>query len=232
MNPKGKSPGRGDSEEPRRRIGAGTARSAAARLRAVRIALAHELIRVGRILDRRGMIVATEGSLSARVSSDRVLITRRGRRKGEMTPRDFVELGVLEPADSAARLAASTDHRVHLVGYAVRREVEAIVQAHPAALTAFALRGCAPDLSKIDEAVTLLGTIGFVRYRPAGSEDLAEAVAAALDPPGPVPRPHVLVLQNQGALTVGTNVDEALARLEVAEHLAAAVLMSERGGTR
>jgi L-fuculose-phosphate aldolase len=226
MSPKG-SAGRDDPDRRRRGIGSSAARSAAARIRAVRIALAHDLVRAGRILDRRGMIAASEGNLSARIASDRVLITRRGRRKGDLTPRDFVELALMEPRESPIRNAASSEHRVHLVAYAVRREVEAIVHAHPVALTAYALRGHAPDFSRIDEARALLGQVGFVRYHASGSDDLAEAIGLALDSPG-VPPPSVLVLQNHGALAVGANVEEAVSRLEIAEHLAAAMLLAER----
>jgi L-fuculose-phosphate aldolase len=232
MSPKG-GPGGGagkpeDPKGPRRGIGAAGARSAASRLRAVRIALAHDLVRAGRILDRRGMIAADQGDLSARIGVDRVLITRRGRRKGDLTPRDFVEIGVLEPRDSAVRTAASPEHRVHLAAYAVRGDVEAIVHAHTVALTAFALRGHAPDFSRIDEARAALDHVGFVRYHPSGSDELAEAVALALDTTG-TPPPAVLVLQNHGAIAVGANVEEAVCRLEIAEHLAAAMLLSERG---
>ena len=195
----------------------------------MRIALAHDLVRAGKILDRRGMIAAAEGTLSARIAGDRVLITRKGRRKGDLTPRDFVEVGVHEPADSVLRAAASTEHRVHLAAYAVRRDIEAIVQAHPAALTAFALRGQAPDLSRIDEAREVLGHVGYVRYHASGSEEQGEAVAFALDPTGGPP-PGVLVLQNHGALSVGASVEEAVLRLEVAEHLSAAILLAERTG--
>jgi L-fuculose-phosphate aldolase len=226
-----KNPRQGDDGRPERRrgIGSSRARAEAARLRAVRIALAHDLIRAGRILDRRGMIVASEGNLSARVAADRLLVTRAGRRKGDLTPRDFVELNVLEPSDSPARLAASSEHRVHLVTYATRRDVDAIVHAHPVALTAYALRGHAPDFSRIDEARAFLGPVGFVPHYPAGSERLAEAVAAALETPIAAVRPTVVVMQNHGALAVGANVDEALSRLEIAEHLAATLLLAERG---
>jgi L-fuculose-phosphate aldolase len=229
-SPRDPSRGDGGGGERRRGIGSGKARAAAARLRAVRIALAHDLIRAGRILDRRGMIVASEGNLSARIAADRLLITRAGRRKGELTTRDFVELQVLEPSDSPTRLAASSEHRVHLVAYATRRDLDAIVHAHPVALTAYALRGHAPDFSRIDEARAFLGPIGFAPYHPAGSERLAEAVARALETPIDAVRPTVIVLQNHGALAVGANVDEALSRLEIAEHLAATLLLSERGG--
>src|SRR5688572_19223213 len=226
MSPKGGSGRREEPEGPRRGIGSGGARSAASKLRAVRIALAHELVRAGKILERRGMIMATEGNLSARIGGDRVLITRRGRRKGDLTPRDFVELSVVEPRESAVRSAASRDHRVHLAAYALRRDVEAIVHAHPVSLTAYALRGHAPDLSRIDEARAAFGHVGFVRYHPAGSDDLAEAIGLALDPTG-VPPPGVLVLQNHGALAVGANMEEAICRLEIAEHLAASLLLAE-----
>ena len=228
MNPKGREPGGPEGPDGRRRgIGARGERTQAARLRAVRIALAHDLVRAGRILDRRGMIAASEGNLSARIAGDRILITRRGRRKGDLTPRDFVELAILEPRESPLRNAASTEHRVHLAAYAVRRDVEAIVHAHPVALTAYALRGHAPDFSPIDEARAFLGSVGFVRYHPSGSQDLAEAIGLALDPPGIAP-PNVLVLQNHGAISVGANVEEAVSRLEIAEHLAAAMLLAER----
>lgn len=225
MTPKG--PGREEPNERRRGIGSSAARSAASRLRAVRIALAHDLVRAGRILERRGMIAASEGNLSARIAGDRILITRRGRRKGDLTPRDFVEMALVEPSESAVRTAASSEHRAHLIAYAVRRDVEAIVHAHPIALTAYALRGHAPDFSRIDEARALLGHVAFVRYHPSGSEDLAEAIGLALDPPG-LPPPAVLVLQNHGAVAVGGNVEEAVSRLEIAEHLAAAMLLAER----
>jgi L-fuculose-phosphate aldolase len=235
MSPKGGGPGGTggsrpeDPKGPRRGIGAGGARSAASRLRAVRIALAHDLVRAGRILDRRGMIAADQGDLSARISGDRVLITRRGRRKGDLTPRDFVEMGVVEPRDSPVRGAASPEYRMHLAAYAVRRDVEAIVHAHPISLTAYAMRGHAPDFSRVDEARASLGRVGFVAYHPSGTEELAESVALVLGPVAGAPPMCVLVLQNHGALAVGANVEEAVCRLEIAEHLAASLLLAERG---
>src|SRR5439155_1620191 len=78
--------------------------------------------------------------------SGRILITRRGRRKGDLTTRDFVDLSLGEPLDSQARAAASTEHRLHLAAYAARADIEALVHAHPAGLSAFAVRGEAPDL--------------------------------------------------------------------------------------
>jgi L-fuculose-phosphate aldolase len=229
--------------DPDRRIGGGTSKGAAAsRRRAVRIALCHELIRAGKVLERRGMVVATEGNLSARFDPASIVITRRGRRKGELTPRDFVEIALIEQEDSPAREAASTEHRVHLAAYAARDDVEAVVHAHSVALTAFGLRGELPNFAAFDEARAFIGPIALVPYHPSGSEALASAVGLTLMGEGsarrtvvpgvpvaaPLGAPNLILMRNHGALTVGDTVDEALSRLEIAEHLASTLLLSER----
>jgi L-fuculose-phosphate aldolase len=173
------------------------------------------------------MIVATQGNLSARLSSDRFVITRRGRRKGELRTRDFVELGMSDSADSTALLQASSEYRMHQAAYRHRRDAEALLHAHPVALTAFAVRGATPDFARFDEAREFVGPIALVPYLPSGTSTLAEAAAHALGGPG---RPSLILLQNHGALSAGQSVDEALARLEVAEHLAATILLAERRG--
>lgn len=228
------SPRRNNPDDPERGepgITSGKGRGAeAARLHAVRTALAHDLVRAGQLLDRLGMIVATEGNLSARLSKDRILITRRGRRKGDLTLRDFVDLGLTEPPDSQARLAASTEHPMHIAAYTVRPDIEALVHAHPIGLSAYAVRGEAPDVGALDEARHFLGRIGLVEFQPSGSQALAHAVATALAGAGGDPGADVLVLANHGALAVGGSVEDALCKIEIAEHLAVTLLYAERRG--
>jgi len=219
--------GAGDPGENPRDSGIGTGvgrAAAAARLHAVRTALSHDLIRAGRILERRGMIVATEGNMSARISAERILITRRGRRKGELTPRDFVEIGLAEAEGSQARAAASTEHRMHLAAYIARPDIEALVHAHPPGLSAYAVRAEIPDVAALDEAREVVRAIALVPYAPSGTEILGVAVAAAL------PGHDVLILRNHGALAVGGSVEEALSKIEIAEHLAMTLLLAERRG--
>jgi L-fuculose-phosphate aldolase len=225
LSPAPRNPSGEGGEPGKRNIGSGRGRAAAStRLQAIRIALSHDLVRAGRILDRRGMIVASEGNLSARLGPDRFLITRRGRRKGEMKTRDLVELSIDGASDPEALEAASTEHRVHQIAYRVRADVEAVVHAHPVALTAYAVRGVVPDLTRFDEARAFVGPIALVDYGPSGSAALADAVGRALAGPG---RPNLVILSNHGALALGRSVDEALSRLEIANHLAAALLAAE-----
>jgi L-fuculose-phosphate aldolase len=224
------SAGDGGAEERREPgIGSGVGKAAAAaRVSALRAALAHDLMRAGRILERRGMIVASEGNVSARITPDRVLITRRGRRIGDLTPRDFVDLALGEPLDSQGRSAASTEHRTHLAAYAARPDIEALVYAHPPGLGAFGVRGEAPNLRALDEARDAIHALSVVPYAPSGTETLARSVAAALSGVEGSPASDVLILRNHGALAVGGSVEEALARLEIAEHLARTLLLAER----
>ena len=226
MNPSPKNPPGEGGEPGRRNIGSGRGRAAAStRLQAIRIALSHDLVRAGRILDRRGMIVASEGNLSARLGPDRFLITRRGRRKGEMKTRDLVELGIDGASEAGALDVASSEHRVHRIAYRIRPDAEAVVHAHPVSLTAFAVRGVVPDLTRFDEARVFVGPIALVEYMPSGSDALADAVGRALAGAG---KPKLVILANHGALAIGPNVEDAVGRLEMAEHLAAALLAAER----
>ena len=227
-------PGAGDGaqgERPERNIGSGVGKAAAAaRVSALRAALAHDLIRAGRVLGRRGLLVASEGDLSARITPDRLLITRRGRRLGDLTPRDFVDLSVTESVDSQGRAAASTEHRTHMAAYIARPDIEALVHAHPPGLSAFAVRGETPNLRALDEARDAIHALRVVPYAPSGTETLARAVAAALTGAEGIPACDVLILRSHGALAVGGSVEEALARLEIAEHLAMTLLLAERKG--
>lgn len=225
--PPSRNPSDPGGEPPKRSIGSGVGRAAAsARLRAMRIALAHELIRAGRVLERRGMIVAAQGNLSARVAVDRMLITRAGRRKGELGTRDFVEIPLASAENAPESREVSSEHRVHRAGYAARRDAESILHAHPVALTAFAIRGYAPDFDRFDEGRLVVGATAFVPYHVSGTQALADAVRRVVEGPE---EPQLLVLESHGALALGRTVDEALSRLETAEHLAAILLAAERG---
>jgi len=225
--PSGRGPADPGGEHPKRGISSGVGRGAAsARSRAMRIALAHELIRAGRVLERRGIVVATQGNLSARVTADRMLITRAGRRKGELTTRDFVEVTLAPGEEPPEGMDISSEHRVHRAGYAARTDAESILHAHPVALTAFATRGRAPDFSRFDEGRIVVGATAFVPYHVSGTQALADAVRRAFESPE---RPQLVLMENHGAVALGRTVDEALARLETAEHLAAILLAAERG---
>ena len=69
--------------------------------------LRQEMVRVGRLLWERGYVAATDGNLSARLGSDRLLATASGLSKGFLSTNDLVMLRLdgspisFPPRDSA-----------------------------------------------------------------------------------------------------------------------------------
>ena len=53
-------------------------------------ALREEFVRIGQLMHMRSYVTATDGNLSARIDSDRFLVTPSGLSKGHMTPDQMV----------------------------------------------------------------------------------------------------------------------------------------------
>ena len=94
------------------------------------------LIAAGRWMASRGMVPATSGNLSARVSPDRVIVTLSGGDKGDLGRGDFLEI----PVDAPPPARASAETPVHLAIYRRRPEVGAVLHGHSIASTLVSMR--------------------------------------------------------------------------------------------
>jgi ribulose-5-phosphate 4-epimerase/fuculose-1-phosphate aldolase len=193
-------------------------------------ALRAAIVAAGRRLRAAGLVAATEGNLSARLSETSLLITPRGRRKDELAPQEVVAV----PIDAAgggeggAGLAEgapppSSDVAIHRAVYAARPDATAIVHAHLPASMGLTLAGEVPDPAALPETALFLGRLPFLPFGQPGSDDLASRVAAALaDQTGP--QPVAVLLEKHGAVAIGSGdgaaaVDLAVDRLELVEVL-------------
>ena len=196
------------------------ARSDSARLR-------RAVVAAGRRLRESGLIAAGEGNLSVRLGQE-LLITPTGRRKDELAPADLVVVPMLSPG--AARQAASgvrpsSDIAIHRAIHGARPDVVAVIHAHLPAAMSLTLAGVVPDPGVLPETALLLPRLPFVPFAPAGSDELAAAIAAALAG-GPPPLPGAALLERHGAVAVGdgagdaeTALEQAVDRLELVEVL-------------
>lgn len=181
------------------------------------------ILAAGRRLRARGLISAGEGNLSVRLDDERLLVTPRGRRKDELEVDDLVIVrpghgdGELE-ARSRSGLAPSSDLAIHLAVHAARRDLGAVVHAHPPASMGLTLAGEVPDPTSLPETALFIPRLPHVPYAEMGSEDLAGRVAAALTA-GPEPRAVACLLERHGAVAVGRDVETAVDRLELVELL-------------
>jgi L-fuculose-phosphate aldolase len=184
-------------------------------------AAAEAVLAGGRRLSARGLIVAAEGNLSVRIG-DRLLVTPAGRRKDELVADDLllVTAGPGMPAIDPDRpeLRPTSDLRIHRAIHAARPDLGAAAHAHLPASLALTLAGEVPDPAVLPETRFLLPRLPFLPQMTMGSQDLADAIAAALSD-GVEPRADAVLLERHGAVAVGRTVDEAVDRLDLIELL-------------
>ena len=183
-----------------------------------RLAIARTVCRAGRRLAERGLIAGTDGNIAARCGADRVLVTPAGRDKGELEPGDLVEV------DLAGRVVRgpagpSSELDMHLVIFAQRPDVAAVVHAHPPTAVALTLAGIDLSQAEMPEAVTALGGgVPTAPYATPSTADLAEGVART------VVSHDACLMARHGAVAVGRDVFEALDRMETVERVAQVIL--------
>ena len=173
-----------------------------------------------RQLAERGLIAGQDGNLAVRVGRDRVLVTPRGVIKALVAPSDMV-LVDLSGRKRRGRCNPTSELDLHLRILRRRRDVAAVVHAHPPTATGFATAGEELDAFALPELIFLIGRVPLVPYGTPGTPALADRVEPFLA------EHDALLLANHGAVTLGRTLDEAWARMESLEH-AALILWTAR----
>lgn len=190
--------------------------------------LRDSLVAAGARLAARGLIVAAEGNLSVRLSADELLVSPSGRRKDALQPDDFlvVPLDAAVPVAAHGALRPTSDLALHRAVYRARPDVVAYVHAHVPAAMALTLAGETPDPAALPETALFLPRLPCVPFAAMGSDELADAVAAAFAAP-PEPLPGAVLLERHGAIAVGSGefrdapraLDQALDLIELVDVL-------------
>jgi len=177
--------------------------------------LRRDIVEIGRRLWTRGFVASNDGNISVRLGPDRLLMTPSGVSKVDMTPEMMVVTDLEGTVvSSAPGRKPSSEILMHLVAYAERPDVGAVVHAHPPISTGFAVAGIPLDRAVLAEVVTTLGSIPIADYGTPSTRELAEAV-----------RPHLrahdgLLLANHGAVALGKDLFGAYYKMETIEHFA------------
>jgi len=172
----------------------------------------NDIVEVGRRLYEKGFIAAGDGNISVRMADDRILTTPSGLNKGRLGPEDLVVTD-MQGTRLYGRLEPSSELEMHLVMYHERPDIGAVVHAHPAHASGFAVAGIAMDQPLLSEVILTLGTVPLAEYGTPTTPELAEAVR-------PFAASDGILLANHGALTVGPDVFRAYDRMETLEHSA------------
>jgi L-fuculose-phosphate aldolase len=186
-----------------------------------------EMVRVARLMWERGYVAATDGNLSARLGSDRLLVTASGQSKGFLSADDLVMInldGELVPSHRGRGMRPSSEIMMHLEVYNQRPDVNAVVHAHPPIATAFSIAGVSLARCVIPEVIVTLGSIPTAEYATPGTGEVASSIRRA------VCDYDAIILAHHGSLTVGRTLWEAYLRLEKVEHTAQITLAAQQLG--
>ena len=189
-----------------------------------RARLATEIVRICHRLYDRGLIAGTEGNVSARLDENVILATTAGVCKGDIDESHVVALSLRDMQPLEPNRIPSTEIRMHCAIYDQRPDVMAVVHAHPATATGFAVAGMDFTAPVLPELLLFLGPVPLVPYGQPGTDELPDRLA-------PFVREHdAFLLANHGATTVGKSLDEALHRMESLEQGARIILAARQAG--
>lgn len=183
-----------------------------------------EVARFMRRLYNHRLTTTSGGNISLRFSGDIIIITPSATDKGTMR---WEEVGImtLHGENLTPDLKPSIEAEMHLSIYR-KKDVKAIVHAHPVFATAFTAMKSRINTNLTAEACAILNEPVLVPYALMGSKELAKIVAKSIE------KSDILLLENHGILTVGASLLQAFDKIEVLENAARMTFIVEFMGTK
>ncbi len=185
--------------------------------------LREEIVRNAHRLHAAGFVAATDGNLSVRMDSRRILTTPTGMSKADLKPYDLVIVDY-DGNTISGRRRPSSELAMHLLIYSMRDDVHAVVHGHPPTATGFAAAGLALNQPLVCEVVIGLGSIPLARYGTPGTPELTDALAPY------IPDYDAILMANHGVVAYGEDVQHAYMKMETVEHFAKIVLVTHQLG--
>lgn len=159
-----------------------------------------------------GWVAANDGNVSALLDDGTILCTPTGISKSFITPEKLIRIdrqgNVLEATDG---YRPSSEIKMHLRCYEKRPDVRSVVHAHPPGATGFAVAHRSMDMYNMIEDVAVLGSVPVTPYGTPSTKEVPDAIEPYLD------EHDVVLLENHGALAVGSDVMTAFYRMESTE---------------
>ena len=170
---------------------------------------------------RQRLVLSATGAYSARLSDGTFLITPSGRDRLELTPADLVRT---DGRAASAGQIPSRAVRLHAALYARHPQVGSVVTANPTHVSTFLMTDAPLKTRTIPESYYFLRDAPKLPFHCLVND--AEKLATVIDPR----HCPIVLVQNECALVVGTDVFSAFDRLEVLEASAEALYLARGVG--
>jgi len=170
---------------------------------------------IGRRIWERNYVAANDGNITVRLNENEILTTPTGVSKGFMTTDMIIKVDLTGKVITGnPNFRPSSEVKMHLDVYNERPDIKSVVHAHPPYATSFAVAGIPLDKCVLPEAIIVIGAVPIAKYGLPSTDELPDMI-----------RPHIktsdaILLENHGALTLGTDLLNAYHKMETLEHTA------------
>lgn len=168
-----------------------------------------------------GWVAANDGNVTAKIDDNTFLATPTGMSKSFITPEKLIVVnkkGEIIRAEAGYR--PSSEIKMHLRCYEERDDVGAVVHAHPPTATGFALAGIPLDTYSLIESAITIGSVPITPFGTPSTMEVPDAITPYLQ------EHDALLLENHGALTMGSDLVTAYYRMETLELCAKTIFVA------
>lgn len=185
--------------------------------------LINQIVKYSLKLDQKGFGANHDGNISAKFE-DGLLATPTAISKGDIVADMIITLDMDGKKISGIGKPFS-EIKLHLAAYRTSDEIKAVVHAHPPFATALGLVGNSLKPALPEAIVSIGDVVPVAEFAMPGVLENDAIIASMLE------QANVFMLQGNGVLAVGDNLEQAYLRLELVEHLAKIQFYAEQMGS-
>jgi len=181
-----------------------------------------DIMRVGRMAYSKGFLAGCSGNISARDPGGLIYITASGTCKGMLGPEDILCCDLYgEPVGATHGRKVSSEIKLHTYIYRYRKDIAAVIHAHPVFSIAASLAGIDFSDPLLPETILSLGAVEIAEYGTPTTEELVLSI-----------KTHIqaglanIILKRHGTLNIAQSLNSALANLETLEHVAKIAILA------
>lgn len=167
------------------------------------------IIKYSKILKSQGILPGVSGNISIR-RENKIFITPSGISKDELSIKEIAEIDL--EGNQINKIPPSSEYKMHIEIYKKRRDIKAIIHAHPPFVLICMYAKIKPKYETLEFKKTI-GKISYIGYIPPGSLKLAKEVAKAAT------QSNLILLKSHGIVCLGKNLSQARIIAEDCENL-------------
>jgi L-fuculose-phosphate aldolase len=180
--------------------------------------LKRQIVEIGKRIWTRNFVAANDGNITVKLNDRELLTTPTGVSKGFMTTDMILKVDLTGKVMSgSAGYKPSSELKMHLEVYKERPDVKSVVHAHPPFATSFAVAGIPLNKCVLPEAILVIGAVPTAKYGLPSTMEIPDSIREHIK------NSDVILLENHGALTLGTDVLNAYHKMETLEHTASII---------